>query len=113
MPQSLSLLIIRTLVFSSPKTATPIVSTKSLTAELYPYMATVVRNADCECYRVGGATDHIHLAIRLSRTKTVAKLIEELKTSSSKWLKGKSLPDFTWQRGYGMPSPSGPSDLKF
>jgi len=61
--------------------------------------------------RIGGIADHVHLAIGLSRTKTIAKLIEELKTSSSKWLKTKSLPDFTWQRGYGAFS-VGPSDLK-
>jgi hypothetical protein len=29
----------------------------------------------------------VHLAIRLARTITTAKLVEELKTSSSKWLK--------------------------
>lgn len=42
----------------------------------------------------------------------MAKLIEELKTSSSKWLKTQSpaLASFAWQRGYGAFS-VGPSDL--
>jgi len=42
----------------------------------------------------------------------MAKLIEELKTSSSKWLKTQSpgLKDFAWQRGYGVFSVR-PSDL--
>ena len=54
----------------------------------------------------------MHLAVRLSRTITVAQLIEELKTSSSKWLKTQSpaLASFAWQRGYGAFS-VGPSDL--
>jgi len=50
-------------------------------------LATVARNLGCECYRAGGVADHVHLAIRLARTVTVAQLAEELKTSSSKWVK--------------------------
>jgi len=61
---------------------------------------------------VGGVADHIHLGIRLSRTATIAHLVEELKTSSSKWLKTQSpdLGGFAWQRGYGCFS-VGPADL--
>ena len=79
---------------------------------LHAYLATVARNVDCECFRVGGVADHVHLAVRLSRTITMAQLIEELKTSSSKWLKTQSpaLAAFAWQRGYGAFS-VGPSDL--
>jgi REP element-mobilizing transposase RayT len=55
----------------------------------------------------------VHLAIRLSRTVAIADLVQELKTSSSKWLKAQSpaLADFAWQRGYGIFSVS-PSDLE-
>jgi len=79
---------------------------------LHAYLATVARNSHCECYRAGGFHDHVHLAIRLSRSITVSSLIEELKTSSSKWLKTQSpvLSTFSWQRGYGAFS-VGPSDL--
>jgi REP element-mobilizing transposase RayT len=81
MPQSLSYL----LVFST-KDRAPILDA-SVRPALHAYLATVVRNAGCECYRVGGVADHVHLAVRISRTITIAQLIEELKTSSSKWLK--------------------------
>ena len=79
---------------------------------LHAYLATVARNAGCECYRVGGVADHVHLAVRLSRTSTIADLVRELKASSSKWLKTQSptLAQFTWQRGYGAFS-VGPTDL--
>ena len=79
---------------------------------LHAYLATVARNADCECYRVGGVADHVHIAVRLSRTITVATLVEKLKTSSSKWLKTQSpdLAGFSWQRGYGAFS-VGPANL--
>jgi REP element-mobilizing transposase RayT len=97
MPQSLSLVIVH-LAFST-KDRVPYL-TKPITEELYPYLATICRNAGCECYRVGGMPDHVHLAVRLSRTATIAKLVEEIKTTSSKWLKSRS-PHFAWQRGYG------------
>lgn len=40
----------------------------------------------------------------LSRTRTIAQVVENVKTSSSKWLKAKwlALADFHWQGGYGI-----------
>jgi putative transposase len=110
MPQSLSLVLIH--VIFSTKDRRPFFSPE-IRPKLHAYLATVTRNAGCEAYRVGGVTDHVHLAIRLSRTVTIAKLIENLKTASSKWLKVQA-PDldiFSWQRGYGCFS-VGPTDLE-
>jgi REP element-mobilizing transposase RayT len=109
MQQSLSYLLTH-IVFST-KDRTPVLDA-TVRPALHAYLATVARNVDCECFRVGGVADHVHLAVRLSRTITMAQLIEELKTSSSKWLKTQSLTlaTFSWQRGYGAFS-VGPSDL--
>jgi REP element-mobilizing transposase RayT len=110
MPQSLSFLLVH-VVFST-KDRAPVLG-DSIRPALHAYLATVSRNADCECYRVGGVADHVHLAMRQSRTITMAKLIEELKTSSSKWLKTQSpeLASFAWQHGYGAFSVR-PTDLE-
>src|SRR5579875_4200851 len=109
MPQSLAFLLIH--VTFSTKGREPVLN-EEIRPELYAYLATVVRNAGCECFRVGGIADHVHFAIRLSRTKSVAELVEELKTTSGKWLKKQStvLAEFAWQRGYSAFS-VGPSDL--
>ena len=109
MPQSLSYLLIR-IVFST-KDRAPLLNPE-VRSKLHAYLATVARNAGCECHRVGGVADHVQLAIRLSRTLTIAHFIEELKTSSSKWLKTQSptLAHFAWQNGYGCFS-VGPADL--
>jgi REP element-mobilizing transposase RayT len=109
MPQSLSYLLTH-IVFST-KDRAPVLDA-TVRPSLHAYLATVARNLDCESFRVGGVADHVHLAVRLSRTITMAQLIEELKTSSSKWLKTQSpaLAAFAWQRGYGAFS-VGPSDL--
>ena len=109
MPQSLSYLLTH-IVFST-KDRAPVLDL-SIRPALHAYLATVSRSVDCESFRVGGVADHVHLAVRLSRTVAMAKLIEEWKTSSSKWLKTQSpaLGTFAWQRGYGAFS-VGPSDL--
>ncbi len=110
MPQSLSLVILH-IVFSTKDRFPCIGSTAR--SHLHAYIATVARNSKCEAYRVGGTGDHVHLAIRLSRTTTIAELVEELKTSSSRWLKMQQpeLRRFSWQRGYGAFS-VGPDELQ-
>lgn len=100
MPQSLSHVIIH-VVFST-KHRTKCLK-KPLRERLHAYMAATVRELEgCECYRVNGVEDHVHLAIRLSRTITIAKLVEKVKTSSSKWIKtlDADLVNFAWQGGY-------------
>lgn len=100
MPQSLSLVIIH--VIFATKERHPFIDS-SLRPLLHAYLATIARNAGCECYRAGGVADHVHLAIRLLRTLAIADLMELLKTSSSKWVKTQqpTLQKFAWQRGYG------------
>ena len=109
MPQSLSFVLVH--VIFSTKDRLPLLR-QDVRADLYAYLATVARNAGCECYRVGGVADHVHLAIRLARTTSVAALMEELKSASSKWIKTQSpaLAKFAWQRGYGAFS-VGPADM--
>lgn len=107
MAQSLAFLLVH-IIFST-KNRAPVLE-ESLLPELFAYLATVARNDGSECYRVGGVADHVHLAIRLNRTANVSGLIGELKSSSSQWLKERSLSDFSWQRGYGAFS-VGPADL--
>jgi REP element-mobilizing transposase RayT len=109
MPQSLALVIVH-LIFST-KNREALLGAE-IRPKLFAYLATVARNEGCECHRVGGVADHVNLAIGLSRTVTIGNLVEELKTSTSKWLKGESpqLAGFGWQRGYGAFS-VGPKDL--
>ena len=109
MPQSLSLVIVHVIFSTKERRPFLVPDTRP---KIHAYLATVARNADCEAYRVGGVADHVHLAIRLSRSITIAKLVETLKTTSSKWLKTQSpdLKTFSWQRGYGCFS-AGPKDL--
>ena len=52
---------------------------------------------------IGGIEDHVHILLRLSRTWTIASVVEAVKTSTSKWIKtkGPEFREFAWQAGYG------------
>jgi putative transposase len=101
MPQSLSQVILH--VIFSTKDREPWID-EAVDARLHAYLATVARDAGCVAYRVGGASDHVHLAVSLPRTLTQADLVEKLKVSSSLWIKqlDERLAGFYWQRGYGV-----------
>jgi len=99
MPQSLTNILVH--VTFSTKDRRPVL-VPELQPEIFAYMATVLKNDGCPTLIVGGHLDHIHILFRLSRTKDVATLVRDVKTSSSAWLKPKaaSLSDFAWQAGY-------------
>ena len=101
MPQSLARVLVH-LVFSTKNRAPLLVP--EIRSELHPYLAVVLNNDGCLSLQVGGVEDHVHLLFALSRIRTLAQVVENVKTSSSKWLKTKSpaLTDFHWQNGYGV-----------
>lgn len=99
MPQFLSEIIIH-LVFST-KGRLPLIKEEHLKG-LHAYLATLTRDRKWECYRVGGVSDHVHLAIRQPRTENLADLVGHIKRSSTKWMhQEKEQPKFAWQTGYG------------
>jgi putative transposase len=57
---------------------------------------------DCLPIKIGGYDDHVHILCLLSKKITLIKLLEEIKSHSSKWIKtiDKSLENFYWQDGY-------------
>ena len=66
-------------------------------------LAGTYRDIKCPSHKIGGADDHIHIACSLARTMGISALLEEIKTSSSKWIKtkGDQYAEFAWQNGYG------------
>jgi REP element-mobilizing transposase RayT len=110
MPQSLSQLYVH-LVFST-KHREPLLL-PPVRERLHAYLATVLNNQDSPALKVGGTSDHVHALLRLSKNWSLAKIVEEIKTSSSKWLKtqGRALANFHWQSGYGGFS-VGPAELE-
>ncbi len=71
--------------------------------ELHRYLGGICKKMECPVIKVGGYTDHIHILCMLSKKITLVKLMEELKSHSSKWIKtkGSEYSNFYWQDGYG------------
>ncbi len=100
MAQSFSRILIH-LVFSTKNRE--LMLTPAIQTELNPYLAGTLNNIECPSLQVGGVEDHVHLFFGLSRTRTIADVVENVKTSSSKWIKTKGIAfvGFHWQSGYG------------
>lgn len=101
MPQSLAQVWVH-VVFST-KDRRPFLGQETFREEMFKMLAYHVKESNCVTASVGGHIDHVHLLVGLSRTVTIAKLVENIKTETSKW--GKKQDDctslFSWQSGYG------------
>ena len=84
----------------------------ALRGQSHAYLAAVLNNHDSPAIKVGGTSDHVHVLFRLSKNRALAEVVEEIKTSSSRWVKtqGRGLGGFHWQSGYGGFSVS-PSEI--
>jgi len=71
--------------------------------ELFSYLGGICKSLESSPIQVGGYKDHIHILCNLSRKIALMKLIEEVKTHSSKWIKkmDDKYQKFYWQKGYG------------
>jgi putative transposase len=98
MPQSLSCLLLH-LIFST-KDRFPLIRDEDLLSRTHAYLGGVFRQADCPSLTIGGTADHVHAFFELSRTSHLAKIVELIKSNSSRWLKSQGLHNFAWQRGY-------------
>jgi len=69
---------------------------------MFEYMNKICQNLNCPLLIAGGTDDHVHLLLLLSKNITLAKLVEEIKKSTSKWIKtqGEKYESFYWQGGY-------------
>lgn len=74
-----------------------------IASELHAYLGGICNRLECTPLIVGGYTDHIHIFCLLSKKIALMKLLEELKSHSSKWIKtkGAGFHQFYWQDGYG------------
>jgi putative transposase len=100
MAQSLSKILLH-VVFSTKNRVESIPG--DVEKALHAYFAGIIRANGSEAFRVGGTENHVHLACTLPRTITVSKLLEEIKKSSSAWIKKQhtGCESFAWQAGYG------------
>jgi putative transposase len=100
MSQSLASILIH-LIFST-KMRRPLIP-QEITHDLHSYIGGIARAHGSHVLEMGGIEDHVHILLSLPRTMSLSDVIEEIKKSSSRWIKEKGSPfrDFAWQNGYG------------
>ena len=96
MGQSLSQLYVH-LTFGTKKRS-PIINQKAEN-QLHAYIAGTLKVYDSPAIIINSVPDHIHILFRLSKNFALAKIVEEIKKQSSKWMKQVEggYKDFSWQ----------------
>jgi len=100
MPPSLANVLLH-VVFGTRNRA-PFLQSPRIREEMNAYIVGTLAAINCPSLIVCAVEDHLHCLCQLSRTKSIAKLVEEMKVESSSWAKKQSqvLRTFQWQAGY-------------
>ena len=71
--------------------------------DLEKYITGIIQNHGHKLLAIGSMPDHIHIFIGYNVNQLIPDLVEEIKTSSNKWIKERNLSAyrFEWQKGYG------------
>ena len=99
MSQSLSKLYVH-LVFHIKNPLIPIRNQDK--KDLYAYMGSIINDNGSIPILINGTSDHVHILCIMSKNIALAKLTEEIKRHSSRWIKttDQHYNDFAWQGGY-------------
>lgn len=70
---------------------------------LHAYIAGTLKEYESPALIINSVPNHIHIFFRLSKNYALAKVVEEVKKESSKWVKkiDGGNPQLYWQGGYG------------
>jgi putative transposase len=76
---------------------------ESFRDELEKVICGIITNQKCKTYAIYCNPDHTHLFVGMHPTISPSKLMEQVKSGSSKWLNEKNIirTQFCWQDGYG------------
>jgi putative transposase len=71
--------------------------------QLHAYIVGVLKNYDSTLIEINSVGDHVHILFAQSKNHAPAKIVEQVKTASSTWIKtcDSWYSDFAWQSGYG------------
>jgi REP element-mobilizing transposase RayT len=71
--------------------------------QLHAYIAGILRNRDSQLIEINSVSDHIHILFAQSKNHAPAWIVEQVKSSSSGWIKKQHVwyTEFAWQAGYG------------
>ena len=70
-------------------------------SDLWSFLGGIARRNKFKALMIGGTENHVHLLLSLPADMPVAKAMQLIKGSSSRWMNETHTKDFAWQEGYG------------
>ena len=72
-------------------------------ADLYKYIAGIIRNKDQKPIIIGGMPDHLHVFLGLRPSMAISDIVRDIKNNSSNFINERKFVNgkFSWQEGYG------------
>ncbi|MFC6194991.1 transposase [Dyadobacter subterraneus] len=76
---------------------------KEFRAELFEYIAGIIKGKNQKPIIVNGVGDHVHIFIGLRPSMSVSDLVRDIKNNSSNFINSKNFVKgkFSWQEGFG------------
>jgi putative transposase len=70
--------------------------------QLHAYIAGILKHHDSPMIEINSVRDHVHVLFVQSKNHAPAKIVEQMKSSSSSWIKEQNdwYRGFAWQGGY-------------
>jgi len=71
--------------------------------QLHAYITGILKHYDCPLIEINSVRDHIHTLFAQSKNHAPSRIVEQVKSASSGWIKTQHAwyADFAWQAGYG------------
>ena len=70
--------------------------------KLFSYISKLILNKELHPVAVGGFVDHVHILIQATPKHSISEIVCYLKSNSSRFMRVKFNPKFTWQGGYSV-----------
>ena len=69
--------------------------------DLWAFLGGIARKNGFKALMVGGTENHVHILLSLPATMPLAKALQLVKGTSSRWVNERCGRGFAWQEGYG------------
>ena len=86
----------------STKQRIPFLKRRHDRKRVFQHIEGLMQQQGCPSIRVNGWEDHVHILHHLSRTESISKVLNVVKSASTQWVRTTipNLSEFRWQRGY-------------
>ena len=76
---------------------------ESYREDLYAYIGRILRKRQHVLLAIGGVEDHVHMLAGLHQSQSIAEVVRDVKSNSSRWIHENQpkLSGFQWQKKYG------------